>query len=109
MGYYRPPMTEVLIFIALATLAWFWYDTMRVREQALRIGKSTCERQGVQFLDDTVALSSMRLCRDHDGRLAIRRFYAFEYSDSGNNRLPGSIVMTGMRLELIHLGYWELH
>lgn len=93
-----PPFAEILAILALAALALLWADSLRARERALKAGRSACERYGLQFLDDTVSFARLRLARDHDGLLRIKRTYTFEFSDTGNNRRDGAIVMLGDRL-----------
>lgn len=81
---------------------WLWVDAMRAREAALDVGRRACQAEGVQFLDWTVAVVKMRIDRAHDGRLRIRRVYEFEFSDTGNNRLKGSITLLGTQLVSLH-------
>jgi hypothetical protein len=83
--------------------AWLWADSMRAREAALDVGRRACEAEGVQFLDWTVAMKKMGISRGSDGRLRIRRVYEFEFSETGNNRLSGSITMLGTQLIALHL------
>ncbi|MGH8670429.1 MAG: DUF3301 domain-containing protein [Burkholderiales bacterium] len=97
-------MAELIIIALFAATAWFWLDTMRVREAAVQVGKTACQRDGLLFLDDTVAFASMGLQRDARGHVALRRTYRFEFSDTGDNRLKGTIVMLGDRLETLALG-----
>jgi hypothetical protein len=51
-----------------------------------------------------VALASMRPVRDRDGRMALRRVYAFEYSDTGDNRRKASVTMLGSRILAVDMG-----
>jgi len=88
-------MWEAAALLALALGALFWIDSLRARERAVAAGRAACERYGVQLLDETVAITQLRLARDDDGRLRLRRTYAFEFSDTGNNRRHGAIVMLG--------------
>ena len=62
-----------------------------------------CERYQLQFLDDTVSFTRMRLARNPDGALRIARTYTFEFSDTGNNRRQGAIVMLGGEVHDLHL------
>ena len=57
----------------------------------------------LQFLDDTVSVSRVRLGRDDEGQLKIARTYTFEFSDTGNNRRHGAIVMLGGELQDLQL------
>lgn len=85
----------ILLILAGAVL---WADSLRARERAVRAGRSACERYQVQFLDDTVAFARMRLARDEEGQLRISRTYTFEFTETGNNRRQGAIVMLGHEL-----------
>jgi hypothetical protein len=91
-------MWESLGLILLIGGAWFWADSLRARERALDAGRRACERYGVQFLDETVAGLGIRIVRDEDGRLMLRRNYRFEFSATGNDRRLGTIVMAGAAL-----------
>jgi hypothetical protein len=103
-----PPFGEILAILALALLALLWADSLRARERALRAGRAACERHGLQLLDDTVAIARLRLARDDDGRLRIVRTYTFEFSDTGNNRRDGAIVMLGEALQDLQLEPYRL-
>ena len=92
-------MWEALaIILILAGLA-FWIDSLRARERALAAGRGACERHDLQLLDETVQFAKLRLARDEEGRLRLRRTYTFEFSDTGNNRRHGAIVMLGPDLQ----------
>src|SRR5207302_4865353 len=91
----------VLLVIVLGML--LWADSLQARGRAVRAGRSACERYQLQFLDDTVAFARMRLARDEDGQIKIKRTYTFEFSDTGNNRRHGAIVMLGGDVADMHL------
>jgi hypothetical protein len=97
-------LPEILGIAFLAAIAWLWLDSLKVREAAVRAAKEVCAVEGLLFLDDTVSISSLRLARDSDGRARLQRAYEFEYSDTGNNRLKGSIVMLGHQLAVFNVG-----
>ena len=96
-------MWEGFALAAIAALGWWWYDSMRARERALVIAGAACARDGLQFLDETVECVATRPARDDDGRLALRRTYRFEFSDDGNNRRAGTVVILGTAVESVHL------
>ena len=89
--------------LALAGGVLLWTDSLRARERAVRAGRSACERYDLQFLDDTVSFARMRLARNDEGELRIARTYTFEFSDTGNNRRQGAIVMLGGEVQDLHL------
>ena len=96
-------MTELVVILILIGVAWFWQDSLRVREMAIALAKDFCVKENVQFLDGAVAAVRMRLKRDGHGRVVIARNYQFEFTDTGNNRLQGTIMMLGHTLETMHL------
>lgn len=95
---------EIAGLVALLAFAWFWLDGLRARDAAVVAARKACASDGLQFLDDTVSLSSLRPTRNEDGTLMLRRVYSFEYSDTGDNRRPGSVVMLGHRVLLLNVG-----
>ena len=101
-------MGEMIAILLLIATALLWADSLRARERALQAGRSACERHGLQFLDDTVSIARLRLARDDDGRLRIARTYTFEFSDTGNNRRDGAIVMLGGKLQDLQLEPYRL-
>ena len=96
-------MWEAAAILLLVAGSFFWLYSLRARERALQAGRSACERYALQFLDETVAFARLRLARNEDGELRIARTYTFEFSDTGNNRRQGAIVMLGARLQDVHL------
>jgi uncharacterized protein DUF3301 len=90
---------ELASLAALALLAWLWYDSMRAREGAVSAGRDACGRERLQLLDDTVECVSVRPGRDERGRVHLRRVYRFEFSDTGDNRRAGRVVMLGGEVE----------
>jgi Protein of unknown function (DUF3301) len=106
---YFSAMPEVLSILLMAALGWLWYDSMRARERAVLAGKHACERDGLQFLDDTVQIMKLWPARNRDGRMALRRTYRFEFSDDGAQRRGGVVVMLGARVESLDLEPFLMH
>jgi len=96
-------MWELAAILAIAGGVLLWTDSLRARERAVRAGRSACERYELQFLDDTVSFARIRLGRNEEGELRIARTYTFEFSDTGNNRRQGAIVMLGAEVQDLHL------
>jgi hypothetical protein len=60
----------------------------------------------VQFLDDTVlddtvARVGLNLSRDESGHRVFRRIYRFEFSETGNTRIEGQVIMLGSAVESV--------
>jgi hypothetical protein len=98
------PVLEVSGLLALLAMGWLWLDSLRARDAAILAARAACSSEGFQLLDDTVAISSLKPSRDEDRNLVLRRTYAFEYSDTGDNRRRGSIVLIGHRVLLLNIG-----
>lgn len=94
---------EIALLLVFTAGVWYWYDSMRAREQALRAGRTACERDGLQLLDDTVQCVRLRLARNEAGRLQLQRTYRFEFSDTGVNRRDGSMVLHGAQVESLYM------
>jgi len=91
-------MWEVAVLVLVAVGVFLWIDSLRARERAVQAGRSACKRYDLQFLDDTVSVARLRLARDEEGQLRIARTYTFEFSDTGNNRRHGAVMMLGAQV-----------
>jgi hypothetical protein len=96
-------MWEGIALVLIGAGIFLWLDSLRARERAVQAGRTACQRYDLQFLDETVSFTKLRLARDHDGQLKIARTYTFEFSDTGNNRRHGAIVMLGGELQDLQL------
>lgn len=101
-------MIEWILLASGLAVGWLWFASMAARERAVIAGRDICNREGLQLLDDTVALRRMRVRRDAMGRLAMLRRYAFEFSDTGNNRRDGEIDMLGLRILDVRLAPYRI-
>lgn len=100
-------LLDFLGLLLLAALSWLWYDSLNVREAAVAATKGACRAEDLLLLDDTVAIQRISFGRDGDGVLRLRRVYRFEFSDTGNDRTSGSIVLLGRRVLVISLNLPE--
>ena len=96
-------LLDILGLLLFAGGGWLWYDSLDAREKAVAAAKSACASEDLLLLDDTVAITRLRLGRDDDSVVRLRRVYGFEYSDTGNDRRTGSLVMLGRRVLVINL------
>mgnify|MGYP001385523093 CR=1 FL=1 len=99
---------ELLALLSVALVCWGWYAIMQGREAALAAGKRVCETQGLQLLDDTVAMSLFKMRFNKSQGLILSRVYGFEFTDTGDNRRQGVLVMEGTRLTDIQLEPYRL-
>lgn len=102
--YFGPMPIYETIFLLLAGFGvWFWLDSLKAREIGVQAAQSACADEGLQLLDETVVSHAVKLARDDEGRLQLRRIYDFEYSDTGDNRRHGSVTLLGHQVELLHI------
>jgi hypothetical protein len=96
-------LIAAFLLLALILLIWFWADSLRARERALRACAATCRGIGAQLLDQTVALRRLGLTRDPDGHAVWRRSYRFDYTLDGVTRLHGRATLRGREIEVLSL------
>lgn len=101
-------MSGVALLAALAAVGWYWSDSLSALEVARRAGRRVCDEQGLQFLDDTVARTALTLVRDERGRRVLSRRYRFEFSETGDNRREGWLVLLGDRVVSVTLEPYRL-
>ena len=96
-------LLDLFGFLLLGGGAWFWLDSLNARQSAISATRAACDSERLQLLDDTVAIHRLSLRRDSAGVLRVHRIYDFEYSDTGNDRTSGSVVLLGKRVLVINL------
>ena len=99
---------SLLFLLLLAAFGWFWFDSLRALEIARKAGKRACDNAHVQFLDDTVAGIALHLVRDRSGRRVLRRTYRFEFSETGNTRLEGRLILLGDKVESLTMEPYQM-
>jgi hypothetical protein len=83
-------------------LLWFWRDSLRVRETAIKISRQVCQSHDIQLLDQTVALQRLGIRWTRSGP-KIRRVYAFDFSKEGSERQTAYLVMLGAQNVSVHI------
>lgn len=87
--------------LALGLVALVWSSARAAAEAAIHHGRRSCRDAGVQWLDQSVHLTRLRLRRGADGRLGLERHYRFEYSRGGDDRQSGRVVLHGRQLQSV--------
>ena len=86
-------LTDIVFIMAAFLIAHFWWKTMQAREKAEKLVKAACQRENVQLLDGTVSLKKFGFNRSANQGLYFVRYFGFEFSTHGSERLSGVIVM----------------
>ncbi len=104
-------MDSLLFLALLAGLAWFWFDALRAQELAKATIKRLCQEYRLQLLDDTISLQRLAVRRDTSVttlRFYLQRAYRFEFTDDGDERIQGLLLLQGDYPVFIDLpGYYE--
>ena len=96
-------MLELVAPLVVVGLAlWIWRGSLRAREAAISACHRACGAEGVQLLDQTVALKRLRPIISR-GRLRVHRVYGFEFSRTGTDRVEASVSMVDFALVALHL------
>ena len=100
--------TSLLLLLLLVVIAWYWFNSLSAQGVARKLGRQAFEELDLQFLDDTVANIRLRLARGRYGRMVLRRSYRFEFSETGNSRREGHLIMLGDRLESMTMEPYQI-
>jgi hypothetical protein len=94
----------LLVLLAGAGIG-FWWSSLRARELAVQTAKQRCQREKVQFLDQTVALSQIKPVRLNSGSLGWQRHYRFEFTDDGAHRDRAHVTLQGNRVTVVRFPF----
>ena len=101
-------IASLFSLLLIAALVWYWLDSLRALELARITGKHACSEADVQFLDDTVARIKIELVRGESGHRVLRRTYRFEFSETGNTRIEGRVVLLGQKIESVTMDPYRI-
>lgn len=90
--------TPLLLLLCLVLGYGWWSAARKAAERAEEVGRGACAAAGVQWLDQTVHADGLRLRRRRDGWLGLERSFRFEYSEDGQDRHIGRLVLLGDEL-----------
>lgn len=91
-------MGPILTLLAIALGYGWWSSARNAAERAGDVGRNACEAAGVQWLDQTVHADGVRMRRRADGWPGLERSFRFEYSEDGQERHVGRLVLFGDEL-----------
>ena len=92
-------MPTLLILMIVGVTVFFTFTAARAAaERAAEIGRDACHAAGVQWLDQAVHATGLRLRRHDNGWLGLERSFRFEYSEDGQDRHIGRLVLFGDKL-----------
>ena len=90
-------MPTLLLLLIAGGIIYFFWNAARSPPSA-RWNRNACRAADVQWLDQAVHATGLRLSRGEDGRLGFERTFKFEYSYDGIDRHVGRMVLRGDQL-----------
>jgi len=96
---------DLAIIAAPLGFVAFWWTGSRARELAIEHARRSCQQEKVQFLDQSVALASLKIVRSEGGSAGIRRIYGFDFTDHIDHRDHGTVTMNGQTLVAVYMPY----
>ncbi len=96
-------LTAIIVLALFGTIVLTWANMREAAEVAIWHGRRACEDAGVQWLDHTVMLESLRLRRAADGWIRPLRRYRFDFSTDGHDRHRGQLELLGAQLQWLRL------
>lgn len=92
-------MATLFWLMVAGVLGFAWFSASRAAaERAEEVGRNACRASGVQWLDQSVHAAGIRFGRGDDGRFGLERVFRFEYSEDGEDRHVGRLVLRGGKL-----------
>lgn len=89
---------ELFFVILLIASVLIWINGIQSKEIAIQSARTHCQREDVQFLDQTVQQTKISTSRDESGYWKIWRQYKFEYTRTGDDREQGRIIVLGKKI-----------
>lgn len=86
-------MSSLVLLLLIGLLVWFWLESLKCRDIAIQIARSSCQEQALQLLDGTVALRDLRPYFRSRDDYGLKRTYTFDYSGDGFSRQSGCVVL----------------
>ncbi|MCP5208020.1 MAG: DUF3301 domain-containing protein [Hahellaceae bacterium] len=96
-------LSDLFIIAVLAASAAYWWKAREIKERALFSVKQYCEKNTVEFLDESLVLTGIGFSKNVRKQWKLRRTYRFEFSSTGEYRYYGTITMLGKQTSSIEL------
>jgi uncharacterized protein DUF3301 len=88
----------IFLLLLIVVVCIVWFESLRLRELAIRHCHHLCRETNLQLLDQTVSLVSISFRRCGRGNINLLRKYQFEVSENGVDRYSGYITFLGSNI-----------
>jgi hypothetical protein len=99
---------SLFYLFVLVACGWIWMKSIRMIELARMAAREACIKAEVQFLDDSVASTGIKLRRNRYGSRVLRRTYRFEFTETGNSRHEGQVNLLGDSIESVTMDPYQI-
>jgi len=107
---------DIALLIPLSLLMMYWWRTTEQKQVAVAGARAYCKERNLQLLDETLVFKGHRLEKasvystlkalpgpdttkgSRRSRKRLCRVYEFDYSEEGEDRHNGEIVLSGYRI-----------
>ena len=96
-------LSDLFWLTLIVLLLWHWWQSLKVKEVALKAASRHCEGLVLQLLDQSVYLRGIWLKRNDQGKIKIWRSYLFDFTATGDDRAKGRIALLGLEVTGITL------
>jgi hypothetical protein len=96
-------MSSLALLVIIGLLVWFWLESLKSRDIAIQVARTSCRQQELQLLDGTVSLQTLRPYYRNLDDYGLKRTYTFDYSGDGVSRQTGCVVLYNTRVVSIIL------
>tara|TARA_R110000772_G_scaffold29023_3_gene72832 strand:+ start:1059 stop:1388 length:330 start_codon:yes stop_codon:yes gene_type:complete len=99
---------DAILFFIFILLVMYWWRISEQKSFAIRNAKNYCKERAVQLLDQTLVFKGLRIEKAGNQRRKLCRVYEFEFSNNGEDRFKGEIVLSGFNFIRVILTMDEL-
>jgi len=96
-------MSSLALLVIIGLLVWFWLESLKSRDIAIQVARTSCRQQELQLLDGTVSLQTLRPYYRNLDDYGLKSTYTFDYSGDGVSRQTGCVVLYNTRVVSIIL------
>lgn len=91
-------LSDVFWLMVIGLILWHWWESLKVRETALKAATNRCKEMDLQLLDSSVGQRGIWVKKDSHGRLRWWRRYIFDFSSTGEDRYRGTVITLGDKI-----------
>lgn len=85
---------DLTLLLPLLLLMMYWWRSSGQKSVAVAGARSYCRERNLQMLDETLVFRHFRWERDAMGKRRLCRIYEFDYSQAGEDRHTGEIMLS---------------